>query len=46
MFYDEVKEVEALVSVGTREFLMKMEIGTQYLLFPAVSDTRNDLTWT
>ena len=46
MFDDEVKEFEALVSAGTGEFLMKLAIGTQYLLFSAVSDTRNDLTWT
>ena len=46
MFDDEVKQVEALVSAGTIEFLIKLATGTQSLLFSAVSDTRNDLTWT
>jgi len=43
---DEVKDVEAPVSAGTGEFLMKMAIGSPSLPFSAILDTGSDLTWT
>jgi len=45
-FAAETKDVQAPVSAGNGEFLMKLAIGKPSLLYSAILDTGSDLTWT